>query len=67
LRSSQGPGGLDGWYETTVKFEKVSSGTRITIVRSGFGDSEDWRHDAANTARGWDEHVADLILHLQTV
>jgi len=63
---SQHPSGLEGWYETTVTFEDVSSGTRITIVRSGFGDSEDWLHYAANTARGWDEMIADLVLYLET-
>src|ERR1700687_1649589 len=66
LAWSQRPAGLEGWYQVTVTFEEVASGTRITIVRSGFGDTEDWRHYAANTARGWDEHVADLILYLET-
>jgi predicted metalloprotease with PDZ domain len=49
-----------------VTFEEVASGTRITIVRSGFGDSEDWRHFAENTERGGDEAIADLILYLET-
>src|SRR3989442_5575900 len=51
---SQAYSGLAGNYETAVTFEEVSAGTRITIARSGFGDSEDWRHYAGNTARGWD-------------
>lgn len=58
--------GLDGSYETVVTFEEVSSGTRITMVRSGFGDSEDWEHFAKNTTRGWDENIADFILYLET-
>jgi uncharacterized protein YndB with AHSA1/START domain len=62
---NQAPG-LEGWYETSVTFEEESSGTRITIVRSGFGDSEAWRHYAGNTARGWDEMIHDLILYLET-
>ncbi len=66
LSWSQSQPGLDGWYETTVTFEEVSSGTRITIVRSGFGDSEAWLHYAENTTRGWDEMIADLILYLET-
>lgn len=66
LSWSQRPAGLEGWYQVAVTFAEVSSGTRITIVRNGFGDSEEWRHYAANTARGWDEHVADLILYLET-
>src|SRR5262249_56590053 len=36
------------------------------IVRSGFGESDDWRHYVHNTARGWDEMVADLALYLET-
>lgn len=62
---SQQPG-LDGWYDTTVTFEELDSGTKITIVRSGFGDSEAWRHYAENTMGGWDEMIADLILYLET-
>jgi uncharacterized protein YndB with AHSA1/START domain len=63
---SDSPGGLEGWFETVVTFEEVSSGTRITIVRSGFGDSEDWRHFAENTQRGFDEMLTDLVLYLET-
>jgi len=66
LTWSQRQSGLEGWYETAVTFEEVSAGTRITIVRSGFGDSEDWRHYSENTGRGWDESIADLILYLET-
>lgn len=66
LSWSQSQAGLDGWYETTVTFEEVSSGTRITIVRSGFGDSEAWHHFAENTEAGGDELIADLILYLET-
>lgn len=66
LSWSQSQSGLDGWYETTVTFEEVSSGTRITVTRSGFGDSEDWHHYAENTAHGFEEMIADLILYLET-
>jgi len=66
LSWSSSQAGLEGWYETTVTFEEVSSGTRITIVRSGFGDSEDWLHFAENTQVGGDELIADLILYLET-
>lgn len=65
LSWSQSHAGLNGWFENTVTFEETSSGTRITIVRSGFGDSEDWLHYASNTARGWDEMIADLVLYLE--
>lgn len=66
LSWSQSPAGLGGWYETVVCFKEAPSGTQITIVRSGFGDSEDWGHYASNTARGWDEQIADLVLYLET-
>ena len=66
LRWSQRYGGLDGTYETTVTFESVDDGTRIRIVRRGFGESDAWRHYAHNTARGWDEMIADLALYLET-
>lgn len=65
LSWSQYHSGLDGWYENTVTFEEVESGTKITIVRSGFGDSEAWRHYAESTAGGWDEMIADLVLYLE--
>jgi uncharacterized protein YndB with AHSA1/START domain len=66
LSWTESPAGLDGWFETTVTFEEVATGTRITIVRSGFGDSEDWLHYAENTERGGSELIADLILYLET-
>lgn len=66
LSWSQRYAGLDGSYDTTVTFDEAPGGTRITIVRSGFGESEDWRHYAHNTARGWDEMIADLALYLET-
>ena len=66
LSWSQRYSGLAGCYETTVTFEEVPAGTRITIVRDGFGESEDWRHYAQHTARGWDEMIADLALYVET-
>ena len=63
---SQRQAGLAGWYETTVRFEAVKSGTRIAIARTGFGDSEDWIHYAESTSHGWDEMIADLALYLET-
>jgi hypothetical protein len=65
LSWSDSPAGLEGWFDTTVTFEEVSSGTRITIVRSGFGESEDWQHFATSTNGGWDEMIADLIVYLE--
>ena len=66
LSWSQRYAGLDGSYDTTVTFDEAPGGTRITILRSGFGESEEWRHYAHNTARGWDEMIADLALYLET-
>jgi uncharacterized protein YndB with AHSA1/START domain len=66
LSFSQRYGGLGGGYQTTISFAEVPAGTRMTIVRSGFGDSEAWRHYVQHTARGWDELIADLILYLET-
>ncbi|MEX2207684.1 MAG: hypothetical protein WEF50_15770 [Myxococcota bacterium] len=63
---SQRQDGLDGWYETSARFEEVAEGTRISVVRSGFGETEDWVHYAANTAHGWNELLADLALYLET-
>jgi uncharacterized protein YndB with AHSA1/START domain len=54
------------WVETTVVFEASTSGTKITITRSGFGDSEAWQLFAQSTSLGWDESIADLIAYLET-
>ena len=66
LSWSERPRDLEGWCRTTVTFGAVPVGTRITIARSGFPDTEAWRHYASNTTRGWDEHIADLVLYLET-
>jgi hypothetical protein len=58
--------GLDGWFDMSVTFEEVETGTRITIVRSGFGESEAWQHFAESTNHGWDEMICDLVLYLET-
>lgn len=63
---SQRQDGLDGWYETSARFEEIAGGTRITLVRSGFGETEDWVHYAYSTSHGWDELLADLALYLET-
>jgi len=66
MKWSQSHAGLEGSYETTVTFEETTSGTRLTVVRSGFGDSEEWRHYANHTARGFDEILADFVVYLET-
>jgi uncharacterized protein YndB with AHSA1/START domain len=62
-------GEVDGderWVETTVVFESGASGTRVTITRSGFGDSEGWQLFAQSTSVGWDESLADLVAYVET-
>ncbi len=54
------------WVETTVVFEASSSGTKITITRSGFGDGDQWQLFAQSTGLGWDESIADLIAYVET-
>jgi uncharacterized protein YndB with AHSA1/START domain len=59
-------GGDARWVETTVVFEATASGTKITVTRSGFGDSNDWQLVAQSTSLGWDESIADLIAYVET-
>jgi uncharacterized protein YndB with AHSA1/START domain len=66
-QQSLDPNGDDmRWVDTTVVFEASDKGTRITISRSGFGDSEAWRMFAQSTTLGWDESIADLIAYVET-
>ena len=59
------PGQL-GPSETCMTFEATDTGTRITIVHSGFGDGADWAAALDAVSRGTDETIADLILYLET-
>ena len=54
------------WVDTTVVFEETESGTKITVTRSGFGDSEAWQMMRQSTSLGWDESIADLVAYLET-
>jgi uncharacterized protein YndB with AHSA1/START domain len=54
------------WVDTTVVFEETERGTKITITRSGFGDSEAWQMFWQSTTLGWDESIADLIAYVET-
>jgi uncharacterized protein YndB with AHSA1/START domain len=66
-RNAGGPAlGRPGPIETCMTFEATDSGTRITIVHSGFGDGDDWATALESVSRGADETVADLILYLET-
>jgi uncharacterized protein YndB with AHSA1/START domain len=69
LRYRQGGGpvpALPGPIETCMSFEAEDTGTRITIVHSGFGDGDDWATALESVSAGADESVADLILYLET-
>jgi uncharacterized protein YndB with AHSA1/START domain len=66
-RDAGGPAlGRPGPIETCMTFEAEDTGTRITIVHSGFGDGDDWAAALESVTRGADETVADLILYLET-
>jgi uncharacterized protein YndB with AHSA1/START domain len=60
------PSGSAAWINTTVTFEAVESGTRLTITRSRFGDSEEWDLFAQSTGQGWDDSLIDLAAYLET-
>jgi uncharacterized protein YndB with AHSA1/START domain len=60
------PSGSSAWIDTTVTFEAVENGTRLTITRSGFGDSREWELFAQSTGQGWDDSLIDLVAYLET-
>jgi uncharacterized protein YndB with AHSA1/START domain len=60
------PSGSSAWIDTTVTFEAVETGTRVTITRSGFGQGEEWDMFAQSTGQGWDDSLVDLIAYLET-
>jgi uncharacterized protein YndB with AHSA1/START domain len=67
LRWKQGPhSDPPGWLDVVVTFEEMESGTRISITRSGFGDSEAWTLFGQSTTLGWEESLADLVCYLET-
>jgi uncharacterized protein YndB with AHSA1/START domain len=53
----------DAGIETTVVFEDVEHGTRITFTQSGFGGPTRFGSEEVN--RGMDETLADLVLYLE--
>jgi uncharacterized protein YndB with AHSA1/START domain len=72
--SREEPGVALEWTETegdnvwsmVATFTETSTGTSVTIVRSGFGDNDDIR--AAGLARfvGWSQVMADLEVYYRT-
>ncbi len=58
--------GLPGPTETSVTFEAVDGGTRITHTLAGFGDGPVWENALQTAAYGVDEMMGDLALYLRT-
>ena len=66
IRQEEGPGHIPGTTELAVTFEEISTGSRIHIVHSGFGDSEKWLGKRESVAQGWSNCIADLALYVET-
>jgi membrane-associated protease RseP (regulator of RpoE activity) len=58
--------GLPGPTETSVMFEAVDGGTRITHTHSGFGEGLEWENALQSSSYGVDEMMGDLALYLRT-
>jgi len=56
----------DDRVEMTVTFTETETGTRITIVRSGFGEGEDWAARHSARLLGWTEAMHDFAVYLAT-
>lgn len=52
-------------WEMSVTFTEVETKTRITIVRSGFGD-DDWSERGLGRLLGWEDVLADLEVFFRT-
>jgi len=53
-------------WDMSVTFTEVETKTRITIVRSGFGDSDEWLMFGAGRLLGWEDVLADLEVYYRT-
>jgi len=58
--------GSQAWIDTTVTFEALDTGTRISITRSGFGEGLEWDLFAQSSGLGWDDSLIDLVAYLET-
>lgn len=56
----------DDVWKMSVTFEEAETKTRITVVRSGFGDSDDWTQVATGRLLGWEDILADLEIYYRT-
>ena len=58
-------GGEDRW-EMAVTFSETQSGTSVTIVRSGFGDGDEWLAAGVGRLLGWEHALADIEVFFRT-
>jgi uncharacterized protein YndB with AHSA1/START domain len=66
LVTQEGAGILDAVTRVTVTFEEAGTGTRITVVQSGFGTGAAWQDALEGHRQGWARARRDLILYLET-
>ena len=57
--------GADRW-DMVVTFSETDSGTSVTIVRSGFGEGDDWLKSAMGRLLGWEHVLADIEVYFRT-
>jgi uncharacterized protein YndB with AHSA1/START domain len=57
--------GNDRW-EMSVTFSETQTGTTVTIVRSGFGDGDEWLAGATGRLLGWEQALADTEVYFRT-
>lgn len=53
-------------WEMAVTFAETETGSRITIVRSGFGDDDGWLMRATGRLLGWADMLHDLEVYFRT-
>lgn len=66
LTGREGFGIVPGTREMLVRFERVASGTRVTLTHSGWADDEESQRERRAVECGTDETLADLLLYLRT-
>jgi uncharacterized protein YndB with AHSA1/START domain len=66
LRWAQHGGSLPERAEFTVVLESKDGGSRFTVTRIGFGESEDADVFSEANALGWECGFMDLVLYLET-
>jgi len=56
----------DARWDMAVTFSETSTGTSVTIVRSGFGDGDEWLASAMGRLLGWEHVMADTEVFFRT-